>query len=177
MMCYDMLSHRLHSICSILSDCWPLLLLYSRTGHPPSPAPAATPGSRRSPGLPWLLVQQHRDELLVIHVAIAVNVGFADEFLALFLRQLVSERGEDLEEVCSIDYKMDYEYSLSLLPLHRQTGNRILSRHCYEAVALPVKNPECLPNLLFDVSVLEATVAHGTKWCYSTIRYPSTFTS
>ena len=31
---------------------------------------------------------------------------------------------------------------------------KLLSWHCYEAVALPVENSERLPNLFFDVSVL-----------------------
>ena len=90
------LGHRLHGICSVLSDCCSLFLLYSRIGHPSA---SSTPCPGRSSGLPRFLVQKHRDELLVVDVPVAVNVGFANEFLALFFRQLVSERGENLEEI------------------------------------------------------------------------------
>ena len=110
------LGHRLHGICSVLSDCCSLFLLYSRIGHPSA---SSTPRPGRPSGLPWFLVQKHRDELLVIDVAVAVNVRFADELLTLFFRQLVSERGENLEEVWRLTRNRDlcgYLPSLSIWP-------------------------------------------------------------
>ena len=144
------LGHRLHGICSVLSDCCSLFLLYSRIGHPSA---SSTPRPGRPSGLPWFLVQKHRDELLVVDVPVAVNVGFANEFLALFFRQLVSERGENLEEIW-MDMHEDICKRQQIGRSYRVCPGKLLSWHCYEAVALTVENSERLPNLFFDVSVL-----------------------
>ena len=144
------LGHRLHGICSVLSDCCSLFLLYSRIGHPSA---SSTPRPGRPSGLPWFLVQKHRDELLVVDVPVAVNVGFANEFLALFFRQLVSERGENLEEIW-MEMHEDICKRQQIGRSYRVCLGKLLSWHCYEAVALTVENSERLPNLFFDVSVL-----------------------
>ena len=151
------LGHRLHGICSVLSDCCSLFLLYSRIGHPSA---SSTPCPGRPSGLPWFLVQKHRDELLVIDVAVTVNVGLANELLALFFRQFVSESGEDLEEIWRWRRIFFIYYCTTCT-------DKLLSWHCYEAVALPVENSERLPNLFFDVSVLmglDCKARSNTGW-------------
>ena len=155
------LGHRLPPIRSVLSDCCSLFLLYSRIGHSSAAsAPRRRPGGRSSRLLPWFLVQKHRDELLVIDVAVTVNVGLANELLALFFRQFVSESGEDLEEIWRWRRIFFIYYCTTCT-------DKLLSWHCYEAVALPVENSERLPNLFFDVSVLmglDCKARSNTGW-------------
>jgi len=92
--------------------------------------------AERTPPLATRLFRgHHRDELFVVDLTVAVNVGLPDHLVDLLISQLLSQVGHDVPQLGGGD----------------------------EAVAVLVEDTEGLPDLLFAVGVLHLARHHGQE--------------
>ena len=83
----------------------------------------------------YLLGHHHLDELLVVDLTVAVNIGLANHLIDLLVREFLSEVGHDVTKLGSGD----------------------------ETISVLIEDLESLKDLLLRVSVLHLTSHHGKE--------------